>query len=481
MRDNDIVFKGKTEAIYKIIVVGDPDVGKSELIAKFATNQFEEKYLPTIGVSILKEPIELKDVDVTVNLMFWDIAGQPQFYKLHRPYFNGADGMFLVFDITRSSTFSNINNWYSAAVKYGLSGIPKILIGNKAHLTEERKIILPMAEHLAEKLNASYYETSTLNGVNFKEAFEKIALLVYRSKELNYTGKKKPLIFKSYGGPTQPSSSVSHSTKKGNDITSDSLFLLRKKSSSEMDNRGEKALETGSGDFNGAKKRKSQTLNLPIKLSKREKRALKTTFRYFNESKAAYFKPEKAQTVLLNAIETGDLVVLTNKLKFRKVISLFSGFFYILIIGGILIGMIPGMRNFFTILSIVLIGFIIRAITIAMYGRHYFIVLDSHGIYYKKIRGPRFIPWTEVVEIIGYLDFHYFPGVHKNERTVGLGLKSKKLVRFNAMNYNFEHKFFEFEEAFITFKFRQCNFYRYGLLAHKSRVKIFKPYSQIFL
>ncbi|MHA1239891.1 MAG: Rab family GTPase [Promethearchaeota archaeon] len=184
-KEGGIVFKGRTEAIYKVIVVGDPAVGKTSLLSKFATNKFEEKYLPTVGVQILKEPIELKEENATVNLMFWDIAGQPQFYMLHRPYFNGADGMLLVFDITRSSTFSNVNNWYSAAVKYGLSGIPRILVGNKVDLAEDRKIILPMAEHLSEKLNAPYIETSALTGDNVKVVFKKIADLVYNSKE-NY-------------------------------------------------------------------------------------------------------------------------------------------------------------------------------------------------------------------------------------------------------------------------------------------------------
>jgi len=155
-KEESLVFTGKTDAIYKVIVIGDPSVGKTSLLTKFATNQFEEKYLPTIGVSILKEPIELEDVDATVTLMFWNIAGQPQFYMLHRPYYNRADGMLLVFDTTRSSTFSNINNWYSSVVKYGLSGIPRILVGNKIDLKDERKIILPMAEHLSEKLNAPY-------------------------------------------------------------------------------------------------------------------------------------------------------------------------------------------------------------------------------------------------------------------------------------------------------------------------------------
>ena len=104
---------------------------------------------------------------------------------LHRPYFNGADGILLVFDTTRSSTFSNINNWYKSAQKYGLSGVPRILIGNKVDLKDERKIILPMAEHLSEKLNAPYFETSALTGDNVKVVFNKIAELVFKAK-MNY-------------------------------------------------------------------------------------------------------------------------------------------------------------------------------------------------------------------------------------------------------------------------------------------------------
>lgn len=178
---SDIVFQGRTEAIYKVIVIGDPAVGKTSLLTKFAKNTFEERYIATVGVNIVKEPITLDD-STTINLMFWDVAGQPQFYMLHRPYFNGADGMILVFDVTRSSTFSNINNWYNTAVKYGLSHIPRILIGNKIDLKDDRKIILPMAEHLSEKLDALYFETSALTGEKVKEVFEKIAQLVYESK-----------------------------------------------------------------------------------------------------------------------------------------------------------------------------------------------------------------------------------------------------------------------------------------------------------
>ncbi len=180
MSDEEIVFTGKTEAIYKIIVIGDPAVGKTSLLDNFSSKKFKTQYIPTVGVNIVKEQVELDDG--IVNLMIWDIAGQPQFYMLHRPYFNGADGMMLAFDITRSSTFSNVQNWYNTAQKFGLSSIPRLLIGNKIDLKDERKIIKPMADHLAEKLNCTYYETSAKTGDNVKLIFQKTAEIVKDSK-----------------------------------------------------------------------------------------------------------------------------------------------------------------------------------------------------------------------------------------------------------------------------------------------------------
>ncbi|MFX1345922.1 MAG: Rab family GTPase [Promethearchaeota archaeon] len=184
-KDEDLVFHERSEMIYKIIVIGDPAVGKTSLLTNFCGDKFQYEYVPTVGVNITKEKVTVKNDmgrDTNVSLMIWDVAGQPQFYMLHRPYFNGADGMMLVYDVTRSSSFSNVNNWYSTAVKYGLSGIPRILIGNKIDLKDEKKIILPMAEHLSQKLNAPFFETSALTGENVSEIFHKIGELTLLSK-----------------------------------------------------------------------------------------------------------------------------------------------------------------------------------------------------------------------------------------------------------------------------------------------------------
>ncbi len=184
MSNSDTMFQGRTEHIYKVVVIGDPAVGKTSLINKFVTKQFEENYLPTVGVKIVKESVNLDDLNITVNLMFWIVTGQPQFYMLQRPYFNGAEGIIFIFDVTRSSTFSNINNWYSIALKYGPNEIPRILIGNKIDLVDDRKIILPMAKQLSKKINAPYFETSALTGYNVKLSFHEIAELIYKAKEL---------------------------------------------------------------------------------------------------------------------------------------------------------------------------------------------------------------------------------------------------------------------------------------------------------
>ena len=183
--EEDLVFHERSEMIYKIIVIGDPAVGKTSLLTNFCGDKFQYEYVPTVGVNITKQKVTVKNdmgKDTDIYLMIWDVAGQPQFYMLHRPYFNGADGMILAYDVTRSSSFSNVNNWYSTAVKYGLSGVPRVLIGNKIDLKDEKKIILPMAEHLSQKLNAPFFETSALTGENVSEMFLKIGELTLLSK-----------------------------------------------------------------------------------------------------------------------------------------------------------------------------------------------------------------------------------------------------------------------------------------------------------
>jgi len=182
---DNLVFHERTEMIYKIIVIGDPNVGKTKLLTNFCGDKFMYEYVPTVGVNITKERVTVKNDkgrDTDMSLMVWDIAGQPQFYMLHRPYFNGADGMILVYNAMHSSSFSHIIKWYLTAIKFGLSEIPRILVGIKNTSKEERRIPLSLAKNLSKELNAPFFETSTLTGEITSAIFLKMAELTLLSK-----------------------------------------------------------------------------------------------------------------------------------------------------------------------------------------------------------------------------------------------------------------------------------------------------------
>lgn len=172
--------------MFKVIVVGDPEVGKTSLIKRYTQAKFVKDYIPTVGVNIAKHVVTVTDSageEIPCNLMFWDIAGQSQFYMLHKVYFNGANGIVYAFDISRSQTFTNVKNWHKTCIKYGLSGIPAILVGNKKDLPD-RKIIPPMAENLAKQLDLPFYETSALTGDNVDKIFLKITELMAENRNL---------------------------------------------------------------------------------------------------------------------------------------------------------------------------------------------------------------------------------------------------------------------------------------------------------
>ena len=183
--DEELVYHERSEMIYKIIVIGDPAVGKTSLLTNFCGDKFQYEYVPTVGVNITKEKVTVKNdmgKDTNVSLMVWDIAGQPQFYMLHRPYFNGADGMILVYNAMHSSSFSHIIKWYLTAIKFGLSEIPRILVGIKNTSKEERRISLSLAKCLSKELNAPFFETSILTREITSAIFLKMAELTLRSK-----------------------------------------------------------------------------------------------------------------------------------------------------------------------------------------------------------------------------------------------------------------------------------------------------------
>ncbi len=158
---------------YKIVLIGDEAVGKTALIHKFLEEDRDiVDYKPTIGVEIHKKFIkDEKNPDNDMVMYLWDMAGQEKFMETRRIYYEGANGILVIFDCTRPRTFKNVRNWFEEARESSDIKTPMILISNKQDLKKFRKITHDETEKLANDLNIEYIETSALTGENVKEIF----------------------------------------------------------------------------------------------------------------------------------------------------------------------------------------------------------------------------------------------------------------------------------------------------------------------
>jgi small GTP-binding protein len=160
---------------FKLVVCGDPMVGKTSLILKYVKRVFQRSYLPTLGVSVSSKLIQVEDA--LVQLVLWDIAGQQKFQTMRTSFYNGARGVLLVFDLTRSETFQSMNNWFQD-ITNNIKGEPFLIgfvIGNKNDLNKARKVSNTEAIELVSNLNLEYFETSALTGENVDNAFTSLA------------------------------------------------------------------------------------------------------------------------------------------------------------------------------------------------------------------------------------------------------------------------------------------------------------------
>lgn len=97
------------EYLFKIVIIGDSAVGKSNLLSRYARNEFNPHSKATIGVEFQTQSLEIDGKEVKAQI--WDTAGQERFRAVTSAYYRGAFGALLVYDISRSSTFDSIPRW----------------------------------------------------------------------------------------------------------------------------------------------------------------------------------------------------------------------------------------------------------------------------------------------------------------------------------------------------------------------------------
>jgi len=149
-------------------MIGDPGVGKSSLLLKYADNEFTDNFISTIGVDYKEKHVKIKDGSM-VPIQIWDTAGQERFRTITSSYYRGANGIILTFDLTNPATFKSCNKWLQEVDRYADEDVVVILAGNKCDL--EHKVEPSEIDDFKTKYNWEYFETSAKTGKGVSETF----------------------------------------------------------------------------------------------------------------------------------------------------------------------------------------------------------------------------------------------------------------------------------------------------------------------
>ena len=168
----------KPELKFKILIIGDSAVGKTSLLLKYVDNFFPETHMATIGVEYKTKNIETSKYKVILHL--WDTAGQERFKSITKSFFNNANGIVFVYDITSKESFDGVKNWIKDAEPYGK--FESILCGNKIDLEKKREVKIDSLKEYGLKKKIDVFETSAKTGVKVNDAFEKLVDLIIKSK-----------------------------------------------------------------------------------------------------------------------------------------------------------------------------------------------------------------------------------------------------------------------------------------------------------
>jgi len=174
----------KKSYIYKICVVGNGGVGKTSMVLRYCENSFRDNYLMTIGSNFSTKTVELADhPQLQVKLQLWDLAGQKHFSFVRPPFYRGSTGIIYVFDLSRRSSFADLQEW-RVEVEKVIGHKPCLIVGNKLDLAREgrREVSTQDGEAIRNEFNAlKYYETSAKEGDSVEAVFKDLTLEILRA------------------------------------------------------------------------------------------------------------------------------------------------------------------------------------------------------------------------------------------------------------------------------------------------------------
>lgn len=164
--------------LFKVVLVGDSGVGKSNLLSRFTCNEFSLESKSTIGVEFATRSIQVDGKIVKAQI--WDTAGQERYRAISSAYYRGAVGALVVYDITKDGTFADVQHWLKELRDHADTNIKIMLVGNKSDLRHLRSVQASEAQAYCAQQDLSFIETSALESTNVEKAFQQILEDIYR-------------------------------------------------------------------------------------------------------------------------------------------------------------------------------------------------------------------------------------------------------------------------------------------------------------
>ena len=166
--------------IFKLVLIGDSQIGKSSLLLRFVDHKWKEEYSPTIGVDFVRKfNIIIFQINTTldikgkkVKLQIWDTSGQERFRIITTNYYKNCHGFLVVYDITDRESFKSLNYWLTLIKQHSNKNNLKLLIGNKCDLESKREVSFQEGKEFAEQNGMTFIETSAKNDEKVSKAFE---------------------------------------------------------------------------------------------------------------------------------------------------------------------------------------------------------------------------------------------------------------------------------------------------------------------
>nr|AAC09072.1 putative GTP-binding protein RAB11 [Trypanosoma cruzi] len=167
-----------TNLTFKVVIIGDSGVGKSNLMTRYTANEFSQDTPATIGVEFMTKSIKIEGRDAKVQI--WDTAGQERFRRhLTPPSTTAQRAPCSSMNITNQTSFDSIPTWLQELRVFVPATCSIFLIGNKCDLEHLRVVKKEVADRFARENGLSFLETSALEKTNVEKAFEWLAKSVY--------------------------------------------------------------------------------------------------------------------------------------------------------------------------------------------------------------------------------------------------------------------------------------------------------------